>query len=272
VARRLCLIFAAAAGVLLVGWGLFHPDFHADPGAVSAAVRQELAGTGFRATKGITAAQFESTQSIQLLTESATSEQSIVPIDDLITQKRSLRRTKGSAEEFYGFYVGPLTVVRFYRTKPPIIGELLPFHFWSSSHMTAFIVEEANGFPATKGGKLQARVTYEERYADGQVAQTERRRLYCNVAEVVAAATIDRRLPGAAARIECREQLEADGRTLGPAHPQTWSEGDYSYAHWYVLDHHWSIAIEGEVAMTIAGSNEIRRWTAKLRSFDMAGP
>lgn len=266
--RRPGTIVAAVTASVLIGWSLLHPEFRPDPNTVSVAIRNELAKTGFRGTEGISAARFESVHSMGGLSESWTYEQRIVPIDELITEKQTRGHAARIAEETVGLYVGPLAVVRFNRTKPPLIGELLPFHFWNASHMSEFVVEQADNFPGTKGGKLRARMTYEDRYADGELLQTETRRLQCNVTSVVTAATLSPALSGAAARIECDEELEPGGRKVGPANPQTWSQGRVTYAHWYILDRHWSIPIEGGTTLHLDGIDEVRRWASKLISFD----
>jgi hypothetical protein len=254
--------------LVLVGWGVLHPEFRPDANLVSAMMLEEFSKTGFKQTRGISAARFENSQSIDGLTETGISEQRIVPLNELLTEKRTTRRTTGLPEETTGLYVGPLSVVRFHRTKPPVIGDLLPFHLWTSSRMTKFVVEEVDRFPGTKGGKLRAKVTYEDRYADGQLLQTESRLLQCAVTNLVDAATILPGLSGSAARVECQEELEADGRKVGPTNPQTWSQGRVSYTHWYIMDNQWSIPSEGEMAIRLHGSDTIRRWTTKVISFE----
>jgi hypothetical protein len=265
--RRWLLFGASVAAIALIAWAVFHPEFRPDPNAVSAAMLDEFSKTGFKQTRGISAARFEYSRSIDGLTETGSSEQRIVPLNDLLTEKRSIRRTTGLAEEMTGIYVGPFSVVHFYRSKPPVIGDLLPFSLWASSRMTRFVVEEVDKFPGTKGGKLRAKVTYEDQYADGHLLQTESRVLQCTVTNVVAAATILTELSGSAARIECNEDLEADGRKVGPTNPQTWSQGRVSYAHWYIMDNQWSIPSEGEMTIRLHGSDTVRRWTNKVVSF-----
>src|SRR5688572_5626793 len=171
--RRAWILVAAIAGSALVGWGVFHPEFRPDPALISPEVRKELAKTGFEQTRGIKAARFENVGVMQGENETATSDQKIIPIDALVTEKRSLRQAPRETEQTSGLYAGPLAVVSFNRTRFPIIGDLLPYMNWSSTRMTGFVVEQAEGFPRTKGGKLRAKVTYEERYADGKLAQTE---------------------------------------------------------------------------------------------------
>jgi 2-keto-4-pentenoate hydratase len=92
--------------------------------------------------------------------------------------------------------------------------------------------------------------------------------LQCAVTNLIDAAAVLPGLSGPAARIECHEELEAQGRKVGPTNPQTWSQGRVSYAHWYVLENRWSIASEGEMPIRLHGSDTIRRWTTKVISFD----
>ena len=268
VKRRWPIVVATLVAVGLAAWAIFHPEHRPDPSRVSNAVRKELARTGFKATRGVRAAQFRSTEAIDVAIEDWSSEQKVVPIDGLLTEKRSERRARGIAEQLHGIYVGPITVVRHHRIKPPLIGELLPYQFWSSEVMSAFAVEEIVDFPASKGGRLKARLTYEGHTADGQLVHTEARRLECNVMDVVDASSIHAGLPGRAARIECREELEPNGRKVG-AHPQTRFTEGIAYAHWYVLDRNWSIASEGETALRFADMKATLKWTSKLISFEM---
>ncbi len=266
--RRPWMIVAAAAAAALIGWSFLHPEFRPDPSTIDPVVRHELAKTGFRQTQGVSAARFETVYSEQGLTENWTSEQKIIPIDWLITEKRTRRRAVGLGEETTGLYVGPLAVVRFNRTKMPIIGDLLPFQFWSSSRMSKFVVEEATQFPSAKGGKMRAAVTYEDRYAGGELVQKESRRLQCDVTNVVEATAINSALSGAAARVECREILEPNGRQVGASNPQTLSQGYVAYTHWYIPDRGWSIPLEGQSTVRVGDTDEIRRWSSKVISFD----
>lgn len=262
---------AALAGLLLIGWGFFHPEFRPDANTVAPSIRQGLARTGFTQTQGVSIARMETVESVGGSSVNWTSEQKITPVDGLLTQKQTRRRTRGMSEEYIGLYVGPLIVIRFYRARPPLIADLLPYQFWTSLRMSELTVEEADGFPNTKGGKMRARVTYEERFEDGELAQTERRRLQCDVADIVDAASINSRLSGTAARIDCREELEADGRQVGVKNTQTYSVGNISYSHWYVSNRGWSIPIEGQRNFRLGDSDELFKSSSKLISLESTG-
>jgi hypothetical protein len=259
---------AIVVATLLTGWGLFHPPFRPDANTVAPAVREELAKTGFTQTLRVTAARLESVESAEGFSDNSTAEQEIVPIDGLLTEKRTLRRARGVSEEYSGLYVGPIAVVRHYRSRPPLVGVLLPYQFWSSSRLSEVTVEETDEFPHTKGGKMRARVTYEDHYAGGELAQTERRQLQCDVVNVVDAASINADLSGTAARIECREELEPNGRQFGATNPKTYSVGPLSYSHWYVFNRGWSIPIEGKSAIRWNDTDLVRTWKTKLVSFE----
>ena len=259
---------AAVLAILLTGWGLFHPEFRPDLSTVSPAIREELAKTGFRQTAGVSAARLEDVESGQGYSQSWNAEQKIVPIDGLITEKRTRRRGKGVTEEYSGFYVGPFPVIRFYRVRPPLVGDLLPYQFWSSRRMSQFKVDETHAFPNTKGGKMRATVTYEARYPGGELEETESRRLQCEVADIVEATSIHPRLSGTAARIDCRSELDTDGRRLGVNHPQTQLVGSTSYSYWYIQNRGWAIPLEGQSVVRVDGSDEIFKWSAKLVSFE----
>lgn len=262
---------AAVVASLLIGWGYLHPDFRPDVNTVTPSIREGLSKTGFRQTQGVSAARLETVELGGGSSENWTSEQKIIPIDGLITEKRTRQRAKGVTLEFSGLYVGPFAVVRFYRTWPPLIGELLPYQFWSSSRMSAFVVQEVDGFPNTKGGKMRARVMYEDHYPSGELQHTESRRLQCDVAELVDAASISSRLSGIAARIDCRAELEPDGRRVGASNLQNYSVGTVSYSHWYIFERGWAIPIEGQRVVRLGDTDETIKWSSKLISFESKG-
>jgi hypothetical protein len=269
--RAWTIAAAAVLAVLLMAWGLFHPEFRPDLNTVNPSIREELAKTGFRQTAGVSAARLEDSEFGERYSQSWTAEQKIVPIDGLITEKRTRRRGKGVTEEYSGFYVGPFPVIRFYRVRPPLVGDLLPYQFWSSRRMSQFKVDEIDAFPNTKGGKMRARVTYEAHYPGGEFEETESRRLQCDVTDIVEATSINPRLSGTAARIDCRSELETDGRRLGVNHPQTQLVGSSTFSYWYIQNRGWAIPLEGQSAVRVDGSDEIFKWTAKLVSFEASG-
>jgi len=116
------------------------------------------------------------------------------------------------------------------------------------------VLEESDKFPNVKGGKIRARITYEERYAGGKLEVRENRRLECDVTSVVDAASVHDSLSGLAARIDCREELEPNGRQVGPSNPETVFVDQVAYSHWYILDQGWSIALEGEAVYELSGA------------------
>jgi hypothetical protein len=264
-------LIAAAAAILLLGWAFLHPPLRPAVDEVSPAIRAELEKTGFASTKRITSAQFENVETIEGLAETWKARQSITPIDKLITEKRTYRHAKGISEETVGLFVGPLTVVRHHRNRPPFVADLLPYQFWTAMRLTDIAVEEVTNFPSRPGGRLQARVTYEERYAGGDLALTERRHLSCQVASVVAANSLHPTLTGEAARVDCHEELIPDGRQWGTSNPKTYSVGKHSFSHWFAFDTGWSIPIETESAVRVGDMDGSRKWTTKLISFETDG-
>lgn len=269
--RRRWLLWAIAvapAAAAAVGWGAFHPDFRPDARLVSPALRQELGKTGFRATQGVVSARFESVELLDGSSEDASSRQKIVAIDGLITEKRSRRYTKGLTREFSGLYVGPIAVVLYERVWPPLVGDLLPYHFWRSTRMSAIVVEQAVNFPHAMGGKLLAKITYENHHGDGEPARSEHVRLRCDVKSVVDAASVNARLSGVAARIDCMELLEADPGAVS-SNSRDSAVPDYTkYSHWYIVDRSWSLSIEGEKGFRIGDTALVLTWHSKLVAFE----
>lgn len=258
----------ALAVVALVTWGVLHPDFRPDPQLVSPALLEELGKTGFKATQGVASARFESVQQQDGFSADFSSRQEIVPINGLITEKRSRRYTKGQTREFSGLYVGPITVVRYERVWPPLFGDLLPYHFWRSTRMSALVVEQAVDFPHEMGGKLVANITYENHHGDGEPARTERVRLRCDVKSVVDAVSVNTRFSGVAARIDCMELVEPDPGAVSSSSGDS-DVPDYTkYSHWYIVDRGWSISIEGEQGFRIGDSAVVQTWRSKLVSFE----
>lgn len=250
--------FIAAVVLALAGWAFFHPDLRPDPQLVDASVRAELARTGFKATHGVSFASFESHESQGGQSRDVALRQVIVPVDALLTEKRSRRyvreNTLGVLDEASGLYVGPIAVVRFARVWPALIGELLPYHFWTRARLSEFVIEEKHDFPHAPGGRIVAKLAYEMHHGDGKPAPPDRGRLRCEVRDVVAADSVDARLSGLAARIDCEEVSEVDG--------------DAAYSHWYILDRGWSIALEGEHTFRVGDYSQARRWRSKLMSFE----
>jgi hypothetical protein len=258
-----CAVFI---GLVLAGWALFHPEFRPDPQTVSAAVRAELAKTGFKSTQGVSAAEFVTHESVDGMGEEGRSRQLIVPVDAVLTEKRTRRQWKGAQEQVSGLYAGPLTALRFDRGWPPLIGDLIPYALWSSTRLTEFAIEERHEFPHASGGRLVARATYEERYADGELIQTERVRLRCEVEKLADAASVHAGLAGKAALLRCKGTRES--MQPGPKHPGTYAYDDVQYAHWYVLERGWSIALEGGSSFRLNDAPHVRKWRSKLLSFE----
>lgn len=269
--RRWKTFAVVGIGLILAGWALFHPVFRPDKSTIAPATREALARTGFASTKDVRAAHFESVYSTEGSSDKGTTNQVIVAIDELLTEKRSRRLSPRLSQESSGLYVGPITVVRYTRTTIPVIGDLLPSQFWDSTHLSDFAIETLDRFPHVKGGTMRARVVYEDRYADGQLAQIERRRLACSVVEIVDATSINPTLSGGAARIDCREELEPNGRQTGPTKTQTYSTENIGFSHWYVFNRRWSIPIEGEADIRLDDADVVRKWSAKLISFESGG-
>jgi hypothetical protein len=262
-------IAVGAVSISLVGWGLWHPDFRPNAGEIDPTVRAELAKTGFKATQGVSSAAFKTTYLQEGEVFDFDAQQKVVAIDALLTEKRSRRFSKALTLEYSGLYAGPITVVRHWRTWPPLIGNLLPYSFWSSSRMTEFRVEQNVDFPHASGGKLVATITYENRHADGAAAPLERMRLRCDVKGVSEAASIDVRLAGAAARIDCIELVQADPGSVGASSDESPLPDYVKYSHLYLLDRGWSIAIEGEEAFRTGAFPQLRRtWQSKLVAFE----
>jgi hypothetical protein len=247
---------------------LFHPEYKADPTAISPSVRAEIARAGFRPGPSVTAATFISTRSFEGDTETHDVQQTIAQVDELLTEKRSRRYGRRYYEENVGLYAGPLLVIRHTRNVLPVIGSVLPRHFWTSSHVSAFAVQHVDAsFPHRSGGVLVASVTYDDHHADGELMQTERVQLRCVVSDVVSAASIDPRLPGMASRVNCEEKPEQDGRVVAPKGHDSVVIENVKYTHLYVPDLGWSIPVEGERTGRMEDVRATERWKSELKSF-----
>ena len=267
--RRWTLWLFALASVIvsLLAWGFLHPELTLDNKLVSPTVREQLSKAGFKATQRLVTARFETVESQDGHRVTWESHQTIAPVDALFSEKRSRRRIDALSQQFAGLYVGPFAVVRYTRNWPPLIGDLLPYHFWESSRMSDFTIEEKTDFPDKVGGRISASVAYDDRYADGQIGATERRRLLCQITDRVDATSINPGLPGPAVRVDCKDlpQLHNAGITTSDR-PQT--TGKIVYSHWYLLDFGWSIAVEGEYPVRAGQAESQRKWSSKLISFE----
>ena len=109
-------IAVGAIALGLVAWGLFHPDVRPELQHVSPLVRAELAKTGFKATHGVAAAEFQDRVEWDGgVDENGVTRQKIASIDAVVTEKRSRSYWKAMTEEASGLYVGPIAVVRLRR-------------------------------------------------------------------------------------------------------------------------------------------------------------
>ena len=115
---------------------------------------------------------------------------------------------------------------------------------------------------------MLARVTFEDRYAGGELALRETLQLRCAVLNVVAASSVAPRLPGVAARIECEEAPEPGGREAFAKDPRAIVLERSRYSHLYVVDLGWSIAVEGERTFKIDGTPMKETWKNVLESFE----
>jgi hypothetical protein len=259
-------IFFTAAVVL---WGLLHPDFRPDLAAVDPSVRENILKAGFQATKNVTSARFETIETEGGFEVFWESRQKFLAMDDSLTEKRIRRKTAGLTRQSAGLYIGPIAVVRYTRNWPPLVGDLLPYQFWMSTRMTRFVIDENANFPKAVGSKLVASVIYEDRNSDGALTQTEHRQLRCEVKSAADASSIAAALSGRAMRIECEEPLANQGRIAGSAGPLAYAIENWRTAHWYVVDHAWSIPIEGGDVVIVGDRSITRKWRSKLLDFDM---
>jgi hypothetical protein len=268
---RRWIIVAALAAAILLTWILFYPEHKLDAAAISPSVKSEIAKTGFKSVSGITTATFKNQYSLDGVVDTVDVRQKITAADELLTEKRSRRYAKFYFEENVGFHVGPFSVLRHTRSVLPIIAFLLPSEFWASSRMAAFTVQHVDThFPDRPGSMLLAKVTYEDRYAGGELAQTERVQLRCAVGDVIRASSIDSRLPGFASRINCEEQPEPNGRVIAPKGSDSLVLENVKYTHLYVVDLGWSIAVEGERTFQLLGHTATETWKSELKSFTTA--
>lgn len=262
-------MLTVVAFAAIVGWVLFHPEMQPDAQAIAPGVRAGVEQAGFRSTVGVSTAKFKSTRTVDGSEETLDVTQELRAVDHVLTEKRSRRRAKFYFEESVGLYAGPLTIVRHTRSVLPIIGLVLPRQFWASSRVSSFVVQQVDsGFPREAGSTLLAHVTFEDRYADGELAARETMRLRCAVVNVAAASTLDRRLPGLAARIECEEGAELGRReAFGKEQRAIVLEGS-KYSHWYVVDLGWSIAVDGERTFKVDERPTKETWKNQLDSFE----
>jgi hypothetical protein len=262
------IVIAAFVAVVLLAWMLFHPEYRADPAVINASVKAEIAKAGFRSVSGVKTATFESILTVDGAAETVDLRQEIIRFDDLLTEKRSRRYAKFYFEQSVGFYVGPIAVLRYTRSVLPVVASLLPGQFWASSRISAFDLQHVDpSFPHRAGSMLRAKITYEDQYADGEVAQTERVQLSCVVLKVVSATSVDTRLPGFASFINCEEQPEPNGRLIAAKGRDSYIVEGVKYSHLYVIDLGWSIPVEGERTVRVQELIVKETWKSELKSF-----
>ncbi|CAN5235716.1 hypothetical protein BH09PSE6_BH09PSE6_01830 [soil metagenome] len=269
--RSPIVLTIVAVVLAAIAWARFHPELKLDPDVIDPGAREALASAGFRSTQDIHAVRFDTAYSYQGDNYDSHSSQTIAPVDQLLTAKRTRREFNGAIEESAGLYVGPISALRYFRTRQPILGDLLPFSSWGSTRITKFTILENESFPSVAGGHIHAQVTYEERDAEGRVQQIDNQDLRCEVEQLVEAAGIDSRLGGQAARVNCREGPEVKEPTADQPQPEPVSTRGRSrivYTHWYMIDSGWSLALEGEDIYAQPGGEATRQWHTKLISFE----
>lgn len=265
---RPSIVVSALAVVATASWVLFHPEIDVDAAAIPPAVRAELAKAGFRSTSGVAKASFKSVRSFDGTADTLAVEQKITRIDEVLTEKRSRRRANLYYEENVGLYVGPITVVRYSRSVLPVVAAFLPGQLWASTRMSEFAVQHVDEhFPRRTGSNLVARVIFEERDADGQLVQTERVQLRCEVRDVVSAASLDMRLAGLASAITCEERTEPNGRLIAAGARNSVVIENAKYLHLYLDDVGWSVPVEGERTMRLGQVTAKETWRSELKSF-----
>jgi len=266
--RRRWLAYAGGTGALaLLAWGMFHPELRPDVKLTDTAVLAELARTGFASTRNVSLVRYKTHDVTDGQPGELIGQQSLRAVDPVLTEKRTRRTERSYVEESVGLFAGPFMVLRLTRNRPPLVGGLLPYQFWNTSRMTEFRIDQIRQFPHAVGGTLRARVTYEDKFPDGKLSQTERIILNCEIGAITEATSIDPALSGTAARVDCRETLAPEGRIIGEANRQPRYYEKIAFSHWYIHDLGWSFPIQGEQSIRINDETIARTWKTTLISF-----
>lgn len=128
----------------------------------------------------------------------------------------------GALDETTSLSIGPIQLVRHYREPLPLIGDLLPNHFWSTRTLKRFEAKPVTQFPGLTGEKFEAKLVSELRYSNGELRALEESRLVCTSLERVPARNVHASLTGEAVKVrredsgELNAALAADlARALG---------------------------------------------------------
>lgn len=111
----------------------------------------------------------------------------------------------GTLEEASSLSIGPVVLVRHSREPLPLIGALLPNHFWHTRVLKRFEVKPGSRYAGAPTEAFEAMIWTEIRFTNGEIREVEQSRLLCTSVERVAARTVHASLVGEATKIRCEE-------------------------------------------------------------------
>ena len=240
---------------------VLHPDKEVNASELAPEITAALAALGFTATVFPSKAVFKSIGSFYGESEDLIRKQRIRSIGPL-TEKRTRvhlgGNTVGTAEQIVGLYVGPISALRCWRKPPPLIHDILPYHFWICGKLVKFDASTTGGFPNKADGTLEARLQFELVYANGEPAELWAGTTRCRVRAVDQEDHLRKTVGREAVEITCEEELLFGNKTQTRFHKSQ-----------YFPEIGWSVPIEDRQTIKIgsleAPSTEYRH---RLLSFE----
>lgn len=111
----------------------------------------------------------------------------------------------GVLDETTSLSIGPIQLVRHYREPLPLIGDLLPNHFWTTRTLKRFEAKPVTRFPGLTGETFEAKLVSELRYSNGELRALEESHLVCTSLERVPARNVHASLTGEAVKVRCED-------------------------------------------------------------------
>jgi hypothetical protein len=204
--RRYFLWTAATAVVLAIAWMILRPDRIAQLDEVPPElIAQVEAAIPMSRPMSTVSFRFRESSDGSLFIRDQLAE----PVTPSVLRRNTKRYNAvneiGVLDETTSLSIGPIQLVRHYREPLPLIGDLLPNHFWTTRTLKRFEARPTVRFPGVTGETFEAKLVSELRYSNGKVRALEESRLVCTSLERVPARSVHASLTGEAVKVRCED-------------------------------------------------------------------
>jgi hypothetical protein len=204
--RKYFLWVGAAVVVLAVAWTILRPDRIAQLNEVPPELIAQIE-TAIPMSRSMSTVSFRFRESLDgsLFIRNQLAE----PVTPSVLRRNTKRYNAvneiGVLDETTSLSIGPIQLVRHYREPLPLIGDLLPNHFWTTRTLKGFEAKPTVRFPGVTGETFEAKLVSELRYSNGELRALEESRLVCTSLERVPARSVHASLTGEAVKVRCED-------------------------------------------------------------------